>query len=95
MPSTFALHPNFPNPFNPSTSIRFDLPNREQVSLRVFDLSGRLVRVLVPGVPMNSGTHSVKWDGRDSAAKLVSAGVYLVRLEAGSFGKTHRMTLLK
>jgi len=44
---------------------------------------------------MNSGTHSVKWDGRDSAAKLVSAGVYLVRLEAGSFGKTHRMTLLK
>ena len=89
-----ALHQNVPNPFNPVTTIRFDLPWREQVRLVVFDVSGRLVRVLTDGA-MEPGRKSVTWNGRDSQRNLVASGVYFYRLVAGDFVQTKKMVLLR
>ena len=89
-----ALHGNAPNPFRPSTHIRFDLPQRAPVSLKIFDVSGRLVRELV-GQPMDAGRHAVLWDGRDGGGRRVSSGVYFYRFETGAFRATKRMVLLK
>ena len=95
LPQTFALHRAFPNPFNPITTIRFDLPGSETVSLRIFDLSGRLVNTLVDGMQLEPGEHSITWNGLESSGKKVAAGVYFYRLEAGKFRETKSMTLLK
>lgn len=89
------LQANVPNPFNPSTGIRFTLPASVDVNLRVFDAAGRLVKVLVDAVPMNAGEHEVIWDGRDASGRLVSSGVYLCRLESGGSGETRSMVLMK
>ena len=94
LPTVSALHGNAPNPFRPSTHIRFDLPQRAPVSLKIFDVSGRLVRELV-GQPMDAGRHAVLWDGRDGGGRRVSSGVYFYRFETGSFRATKRMVLLK
>jgi hypothetical protein len=83
-----------PNPFNPRTSIRFELPDARPVRLQVFDLRGRLVRTLVDA-PLPPGRQEVAWDGRNQAGRLVGAGTYLYRLEAGSFTGSGRMLLVK
>jgi beta-glucanase (GH16 family) len=87
------LLPNVPNPFNPSTTIRFDLPAGGSYEIRIFDLAGRTVTGF-RGVG-SVGTNSVTWDGRDSAGRQVASGVYFYRLEAGSYRATRKMTLLK
>ncbi|MEZ4700786.1 MAG: T9SS type A sorting domain-containing protein [Rhodothermales bacterium] len=89
IPGSFALHQNFPNPFNPTTSIRFDVPQAGHVSLEVFDLIGRKVQTLVDGT-LAAGQHSVSF----SAGELPS-GMYLYRLTAGSDVQTRKMVLLK
>ena len=96
LPKAFFLAQNSPNPFNPATMISFNLPEgaSEQVSLKVFDLRGRLVRTLVDGAG-EAGTYSVFWDGRDHAGRRVSSGVYLYRMQAGEFIQTRKMVLLK
>jgi hypothetical protein len=88
------LHPNVPNPFNPATEIRFDLARASEVTLAVFDVSGRVVRRLVHA-PYPRGQHTVRWNGRDDRGAPVSAGVYFCRLEAGRFSATRKMVLLK
>jgi hypothetical protein len=94
-PESFALHPNVPNPFNPTTSIRFDVPaGGGDVTLRVYDVGGRLVRTLVDG-PQAQGTRTVTWDGLDEAGNAVATGMYFYRLTAPSFDKTMKMVLLK
>jgi len=94
-PSSYTLAQNEPNPFNPTTEIRFDLPRSGRVQLRVYDLAGRLVRTLVDG-PMTAGAEQrVIWNGRDGAGRMVSSGVYLYRLQAAEFEQTKRMVLLK
>jgi photosystem II stability/assembly factor-like uncharacterized protein len=89
MPATFALEQNFPNPFNPSTTISYAIPSAAHVRLVVYDLLGRTVAVLVDGWE-SSGRHSVRFDGSQEAS-----GVYLYRLEAGKNELTRKFVLLK
>ena len=93
--ATPVLRPAFPNPFNPQTTIAFDLPNEMAVSLRIYDMSGRLVDVLLDGDIVAQGRNEVVWRGRDMTGRVVSAGVYFYRLEAGSYSETKRMVLVK
>ena len=89
-----ALHPNHPNPFNPSTTIRYELAAAADVRLRVYDAAGRLVRTLVDARE-GAGAHDVIFDGRDDAGHPVASGVYFYRLEAGTATQTRKMVLLK
>lgn len=93
-PRLFKAYANFPNPFNPKTTIRFDLPRTTAVSLRVFDLSGRLVRTLVDET-LQAASHSVDWNGQDDTGRNVASGVYYYRLAAGQDVTTHKMMLVK
>jgi len=89
LPSSVVLHANYPNPFNASTEITFDLPRALQTSLKVYDVLGREVAELAGGV-MNAGAHTIIYD-----ASGLSSGVYFYRLEAGEFGETRKMVFLK
>ena len=89
VPSSFALESNYPNPFNPTTTILFALPEATEVTLAVYDLLGRRVAVLVEG-EMAAGRHAVRFE-----ASQLSSGVYLVRMQASSFSQVRRMTLIK
>ena len=90
-----VLHPNTPNPFNPTTRIRYELPRSSSVVLRVLDVAGHVVRDLVPGDVQDAGPHSVLWDGRDGFGREVSSGVYVYRLSAGSETAVRRMVLIR
>lgn len=89
-----ALRPNFPNPFNPSTTFSFELKDADQAELVVLDVRGHLVRTLVSGV-VEGGVHEVVWDGRDDAGRPVSSGVYRYRLRAAGLQYTRSATLIK
>ncbi len=89
LPETYALASNYPNPFNPSTEIRFTLPEASAVSLIVYDVMGREVERLLDKT-LGAGYHEARWD-----ATGLPSGVYLYRIEAGAFAQTRRMTLLK
>lgn len=95
LPLIFKLQQNHPNPFNPHTTIAFDLPKQTAVSLRVFDVSGRLVTVLLEGEIEGAGRREVVWTGRDDYGQQVAAGVYFYRLDAGEYSETKRMALVK
>lgn len=95
LPSRFRLQPCAPNPFNPRTVIRFDLPQDARVSLRVFDLAGRLVATLVDNATLPAGRREVSWDGTDDRGRAVAAGSYACRMEAGAFRQVQGMTLLR
>jgi hypothetical protein len=92
--TTFALHANYPNPFNPETTIAFDLPQAGSVELQVFDLLGQTVRTLV-AQELSAGTHQMLWRGVDDRGQQVSSGVYFYRLKAGGYTQMRRMLLLK
>jgi len=94
-PPAVKLHPNFPNPFNPVTTIRFDLTEIVRVRLRIYDPGGRQVRVLVADEARSPGHHQVVWDGRDQAGRRVGSGVYFFCLEAGGCKQTGRAVLVK
>jgi len=93
-PHAFTLYQNTPNPFNPGTTIGYELTQPGQVSLRIYDLLGREVAVPVDGI-MNTGHHEAYWNGRDSNGKPAASGVYLYRLEAGGSAETKRMMLVR
>ena len=90
-----VLHGPVPNPFNPWTVLSFEITEPRVVSLRVFDVSGRLVRNLVDSEPRTPGRHEVVWHGRDDAGRQVGSGTYFCRLESGEFRKTRPMLLVK
>ena len=94
VPGAAALHQNVPNPFNPSTTIHYELPTDADVTVQVFDVSGRLVRTLVQGHQI-AGSRSVLWDGRDNRGQLATSGVYFVRLRTRDFAQTRKMVLIK
>jgi hypothetical protein len=94
-PKQYALYANMPNPFNPATTIRFDLPSDGAVDLRVYDVSGRLVRALLNGSHYPVGRHQVAWDGRNEHGHTVASGVYFYRIRTNEFIATRRMLLLK
>ncbi|MBK7769588.1 MAG: FG-GAP repeat protein [bacterium] len=94
-PVLSRLLPNVPNPFNPSTTIRFDLAGGGTVDLRVFDVRGRLVRTLAAGAIYVQGRHEIVWDGRDERGQAVASGVYVVELTAGNTRQSQQVMLLK
>ena len=94
IPETFALHQAYPNPFNPVTTIRFDLPEDSDIRLTIYNLVGKEIRNLVSG-EMPSGFHSIIWDGANNIGQTVSAGVYLFQIQADGFVQTKKMILLK
>ncbi len=94
-PQRFQLHANRPNPFNPMTTIRYELPTAETVRLAIYDTSGRLVRVLVDGARQEAGVHTASWDGRDALGKDLASGVYYYRVNAGSFSATRSAVLMR
>ncbi|MDX2475364.1 MAG: alkaline phosphatase family protein [Candidatus Krumholzibacteria bacterium] len=85
----------YPNPFNPTTKIVFELPRAEKASLRIYDMGGRLVRDLISDNILNAGQHAAVWRGDDEAGNVVAAGLYFYRLEAGKVSETKRVVLLK
>ena len=89
VPKTFALQQNYPNPFNPSTTIIFELPKTAHVNLKVFDILGREV-VLLVNERKAPGKYEVKFDGSNLAS-----GVYFYRIQAGDFVQTRKLVLLK
>jgi PKD repeat protein len=95
VPARISLSQNQPNPFNPSTTITYALPERTQVTLRIYDAQGHLIRTLVNGEQRSAAEHSVEWNGRDDRGRSVSTGVYLYRLEAGSKVLQNKMILAK
>ena len=94
LPKTFVLYPNFPNPFNPRTYIRYEIPRPMNVQLVVYDLLGRTVNELVDS-KKDAGIHFVSWDGTNYIGEPVSAGIYFYRISAGSFSSSHSMIFLK
>jgi hypothetical protein len=88
-----TLHANEPNPFRPSTTIRYELPHAVNVSLKVFNALGREVRTLVSGRE-EIGTHSVTWDGRDDRGEPLAGGIYFLRLRAEGDEATRKVILL-
>ncbi len=93
-PRTFALSQNYPNPFNPETTIEFQLPVRSSARLVVTNLLGQTVAVLVDG-KLPAGVHRVVWNGLDSQGRPVPSGVYLYRLEAGTFTSVRKAVLMR
>jgi len=94
LPSATAVLPNFPNPFNPMTTLRYQLRVASAVELGIYTVDGRLVRELVSG-HRSAGYHSVVWDGRDDGGHEAPSGVYLSRLRAGEFQGMQKMHLIR
>ncbi len=91
-----ALHDNFPNPFNPTTTIRFDLRHRTRVQIDVFDVAGRKIRELTNQVYATGTNHVVSWNGQNGNGQAVSSGIYFYRMVTGDgFHMTRKMVLLK
>ena len=94
IPEKFALYANYPNPFNPTTTISYDLSEQAQVTLGIYDILGKQIKTLV-NQSQDAGNRTVFWDGRDDLGRTVSAGVYLYQIKAGEFTQTRKMLLLK
>ncbi len=93
-PLRYVLYAPQPNPFNPETALRFDLPEASVVELAIYSAVGQKIRTLVSG-DLPAGAHQVKWDGRNESGTQVGSGVYLYRLQAGAFAQVQRLVLLK
>ncbi|RMD89640.1 MAG: T9SS C-terminal target domain-containing protein [Calditrichaeota bacterium] len=94
IPKDFELEQNFPNPFNPQTTIRYQLSKPAEVKLAIYNLKGQLVRTLIDK-KLSAGKYSIVWDGQDDHGRLVSSGVYFVRMKAGDFTQIRKMALVK
>ena len=94
LPKEYNLSHNYPNPFNPETTIKIQLPKNSYVTLKIYNMLGQLVRTLV-AEDKKAGYYQVVWDGRDNHGVLVANGIYLYRLKAGDYEKTRKMILLK
>jgi serine protease AprX len=95
IPEGFSLSQNFPNPFNPVTTIRYGLPEASTISLKIYDVMGREIRTLVAG-RQDASSYTLQWDGTDNAGSPVSSGVYIYRLTSDrGFSTARSMVLLK
>jgi len=94
MPTEFSLHENYPNPFNPSTTLRFDLPELRDVNVIIYNMLGQKVKTFNME-NISAGHHSIKWNATNDYGDPVGAGVYLYQLQAKDFVKTRKMVLLK
>jgi hypothetical protein len=93
-PAAYKLAQNFPNPFNPQTTIAFGMREKGHVSLKIFNVAGQLVRTLVNEV-RDAGSHRVTWDGRNNLGAQATSGVYFYKMETKSFSATHKMVMLR
>lgn len=95
-PREFALHQNFPNPFNPDTTIKYDLAESADVTLQIYSVLGQVVRTLVASEAQNAGRYQIRWNGMDDRGVPVSSGVYFYRISAdGKFDHVRKLMLLK
>ncbi len=94
MPEDFMLRQNFPNPFNPETSIRLQLPEASQVTLKVYNILGQEIKTLV-NKNLDAGYHTIRWDGTNNIGLKVASGVYIYRMKAGGFINSKKMVFLK
>jgi hypothetical protein len=94
IPQSYAIDQNYPNPFNPTTTIKYTIPKESNVKLEIYDITGRLVNTVV-NQSQGAGTYSVTWDGSNSSGQKVGSGMYLYRINAGSFIAVKKMILLK
>ena len=94
IPTAYSLSPAYPNPFNPNTTINYALKEDVRATLKVYDLLGREVRVLV-NEHQPAAYHAVVWDGRDRSGRPLPSGIYIARLVAGDFVAGIKMVLLK
>lgn len=95
IPGKFELSQNFPNPFNPSTGIKYQIPVNSNVSLVIYDILGNEIKSLVNDVRQNSGNYEVMWDGTNEAGTSVSSGIYFYKLSTPDFSKSMKMLLVK
>jgi len=94
LPTSYSLLNNYPNPFNPSTRIAFEIPQQEFVTLKVFNINGELIKTIAEE-NLPAGRFERTWNGKDNAGQDVSSGIYIYRLTAGKFDKSARMILMK
>ena len=94
-PREFALHQNFPNPFNPDTTIKYDLSESADVTLQIYNVLGQVVRTLVASEAQNAGRYQIRWNGMDDRGVSVSSGIYFYRISAGEFQNVRKLMLLK
>lgn len=94
IPTEYFLSQNYPNPFNPTTTIEYASPVNDRLSLVIYDILGRKIRVLVNDI-QSADIHTVQWDGRNAQGFEVDSGLYFYQLQAGSYKKTKKMVLLK
>jgi hypothetical protein len=94
LPTAFRLVQNAPNPFNPKTTVAYEVPQASEVAIRVYDVAGKLVRTLVDGT-VEPGRYAATWDGRSDSGETVGSGVYFCTMETPSYHATHKMILLK
>ena len=94
LPHEFSLYQNFPNPFNPATTIRFDVPTASNVVIEIFNVLGQMIATSYDGF-VGAGSHEVAWNGANEAGQSVSSGVYFARMRADNFAQTIKMSLLK
>jgi len=94
LPTEYALHENFPNPFNPSTTLRFDLPYAGDVSLTIYNMLGQKVKSFdMRGI--QAGKHTLRWNATNDLGEKVGTGVYLYQLQTKDFMKTRKMIFMK
>ncbi|MEI7906582.1 MAG: FG-GAP-like repeat-containing protein [Bacteroidota bacterium] len=94
-PDDYELNQNFPNPFNPSTTINFVLPLTKKISLRVYDMLGKEVVTLANNEEYAKGSHNVTWNGKDKSGKTVATGAYIATMKAGNVEKNIKMLMVK
>lgn len=94
LPAVNRLYQNYPNPFNPVTTITFSLSKGSFTSLNIYNVEGKLLRVLVNRV-MDQGSHRVEWDGKNRSGQLVSSGIYFYKLKSDRFEAVRKMVLLR
>ena len=94
LPEAFELHQNFPNPFNPTTQIRYDLQSSENVSIDIYNVVGKHIKSLI-NTKQDAGYQSIYWNATDAFGQSVPAGMYIYTIQAGNFRETKKMVLLK
>ena len=92
--TTIALHPARPNPFNPATTVTFDIPGAAHVKLAIYDLRGRRIAVLVDGF-LRAGSHALRWEGAAADGRPAASGIYLCRLQSGRQLLTRKLVLIR
>ena len=94
MPNQFKVYDAYPNPFNPVTTLRYQLPEENLVSVIIYDMAGKEVKTLIYQ-QQTAGVHGIQWNGTNNLGNTVSAGIYLYQVHSGVYNQTNKMILLK